>query len=259
MSILRDIRVTPVILAAIIGLAVLKVSGLLIDGGYVLGGSDTAQTGQQTGKLSWAQDMFSFPGGKRVAEDTDDVTGSVSAKKEDAKPEAAKVETTRPVEPLPQPNEPVVSSAERAVLERLQARRQELDARAREIEIRENLLKAAEKRNEARVEEMKAIEARITTATEQKEQADTNRLKGIVTMYEGMRAKDAARIFDRLDMAVLIQVATQIAPRKMADILGQMQPEAAERLTIEMARRASGDKIPMGGDLPKIEGRPQAH
>ena len=32
-------------------------------------------------------------------------------------------------------------------------------------------------------------------------------------MYENMKAKDAAKIFDRLDIKVLIEVATQIKPR----------------------------------------------
>jgi hypothetical protein len=44
----------------------------------------------------------------------------------------------------------------------------------------------------------------------------------------------------------------------MSDIMGQMQPEAAERLTVEMARRAGGDKSSSASDLPKIEGRAQA-
>jgi flagellar motility protein MotE (MotC chaperone) len=57
---------------------------------------------------------------------------------------------------------------------------------------------------------------------------------------------------------VLFEIASQIAPRKMSDIMGQMQPEAAERLTVEMARRAGGDKSSSANDLPKIEGRAQA-
>ena len=61
-------------------------------------------------------------------------------------------------------------------------------------------------------------------------------------MYEGMKPKDAAKVFDRLEMPVLIEIATQIAPRKMSDILGLMSTEAAERLTVEMARRAGPDK-----------------
>ena len=148
-----------------------------------------------------------------------------------------------------------VSPSERAILERLQARRQELEARAREIDIRESLLRAAEKRVELRVEEMKAIEARVTTATTQKSEADAARFKGIITMYEGMKPKDAAKVFDRLEMPVLFEIASQIAPRKMSDILGLMSPDAAEKLTIEMARRAGTDKSASTDDLPKIEGK----
>jgi flagellar motility protein MotE (MotC chaperone) len=154
----------------------------------------------------------------------------------------------------PEQNQPV-SASERAILERLQARRQELEARAREIDIRESLLKAAEKRVESRVEELKAVEARVSTATTQKTDADAARFKGIITMYEAMKPKDAARVFDRLDISVLFEIASQIAPRKMSDILGLMAPEAAERLTIEMAKRAGSDKSASAADLPKIEGK----
>ena len=148
-----------------------------------------------------------------------------------------------------------VSASERAILERLQSRRQDLEARAREIDIRESLLKAAEKRIEGRVEELKAVEQRISTATEQKNEAEAARFKGIITMYEAMKPKDAARVFDRLEMSVLFEIASQIAPRKMSDILGLMSPEAAERLTPEMARRAGGDKSASAVELPKIEGK----
>jgi flagellar motility protein MotE (MotC chaperone) len=56
-------------------------------------------------------------------------------------------------------------------------------------------------------------------------------------------------------MSVLYQIASQIAPRKMSDILGLMSPDAAERLTTEMARRASSDKTASAEALPKIEGK----
>jgi flagellar motility protein MotE (MotC chaperone) len=41
----------------------------------------------------------------------------------------------------------------------------------------------------------------------------------------------------------------------MASILAQMTPEGAEKLTVELARRADG-KSQAPGDLPKIEGKP---
>lgn len=247
-SLLRDIRIVPVVLIAICCLVVLKVSGLLLEGGYIL--NDDAPKPK-----SWAQDTFNFPApGKHDA----DVTGSVE-KKDDkpvvAAPEVAPIPDGKVV--YPDPN-PAMSASERAVLERLQSRRQEIETRAREIDIRENLMKSAEKRIEGRIEEMKATEARISVSAQQKNDAEAARFKGLVTMYEAMKPKDAAKVFDRLELSVLFEIASQIAPRKMSDIMGQMQPEAAERLTVEMARRAGGDKSSSANDLPKIEGRAPA-
>src|SRR6201991_527596 len=244
----RDIRVIPVVLIAIFSLAVLKVAGLVIDGGYVFDYQPEAT------KRSWAADTFNFPRGKA---DPADITGSVAAKKEESKPVVAAPEVAKPDGVVVYPDQnPPVSASERAILERLQSRRLELEARAREIDIRESLLKAAEKRIESKVEELKAVESRITAATQQKSDADAARFKGIITMYEGMKPKDAAKVFDRLEMPVLIEIASQIAPRKMSDIMGLMQTDAAERLTVELARRATGDNgASASAELPKIEGK----
>jgi flagellar motility protein MotE (MotC chaperone) len=258
----RDIRVLPVVLVAIFGLAVLKVAGLVIDGGYVFDFQPS-----QPAKRSWAQDNLGYPGGGPKPEPVEapgsfraDITGSVKKeeKKEEApKPAAPAAEAPKPdgVVVFPDQNPQTVSPSERAILERLQARRQELEQRAREIEIRESLLKSAEKRIEGRVEEMKATEAKISSVNGQKAEQDAARFKGIITMYENMKPKDAAKVFDRLEMSVLYDIASQIQPRKMSDILGLMQPEAAERLTVELARHAGTDKSASTAELPKIEGK----
>ena len=240
----RDIRVIPVAVVAIFGLAMLKIAGLVIDGGYVF------DYNPKMTKKSWAQEMLNFPGRE------DDITGSTHEKPKEDAPKPGVPETQPDPNAIhPEEAQPSVPPAERAILERLQARRQELEARAREIDIRESLLKAAEKRIESKVDEMKAVESRLSAASGQKNEAESVRLKNIVTMYEGMKPKDAAKVFDRLEMAVLLDISTQIAPRKMSDILGLMTPEAAERLTVEMARRAGADKAPSTAELPKIEGK----
>jgi len=147
------------------------------------------------------------------------------------------------------------SGAERAILERLAERRQQLDARARELDIREGLIEAAEKRMEAKLTELKDIEAHITAAKAANDGAESARFKGLATMYESMKPRDAAKIFDRLDIGVLMEVTSQINPRRMSDILAQMTPDTAERLTVELANRARL-VAKAGGELPKIEGRP---
>ncbi|HLZ05690.1 MAG TPA: flagellar protein FlbB [Bradyrhizobium sp.] len=254
----RNIRIIPVVVVAVFCLAVLKVAGLVLDGGYVFDYDPQRTTS------SWAQQNLNFPGGtKQVAQapkDDGDVTGTVQGTPKDKpaedkpKPQAPE---TRPdgVVVHPEDEQAPVSASERAILERLQQRRQELDTRAREIDIRESLLREAEKRIQSKVDEMKAIEAKAASDKQAKSAAENARLKGLVTTYENMKPKDAAKVFDRLEMPVLIQIASQIAPRNMSDIMGLMKPEAAERLTVELARRASGEKSDPATELPKIEGK----
>jgi flagellar motility protein MotE (MotC chaperone) len=132
-----------------------------------------------------------------------------------------------------------------------------LDSRQRELDMRESLIKAAEKRLEAKVQELKDIENRIKVASGVRDKAEADRFKGIVAMYENMKPKDAARIFNRLDMRVLIEVATAIKARSMSEILANMSSEAAEKLTVELANRASAQAAPPeGAQLPKIDGKP---
>jgi flagellar motility protein MotE (MotC chaperone) len=231
------------------------------------------------GTRSWAQEMLGYP----------DITGSVGASKPAAAkegepaeggakrgdkepskaqgdapgaaaPAAAAAKTAPPPEAKPNnftSDKPVMSAGERTLLEQLQERRKELEARSRDLDIREGLLKTAEQRIEARLEELKELEVKVDAAAAKKDEAEAARLKGLVTMYETMKPKDAAKIFDRLEMKILIDVATQINPRRMSEILAAMSTEAAERLTVELASRGGDGRSPSAADLPKIEGRPR--
>jgi flagellar motility protein MotE (MotC chaperone) len=127
------------------------------------------------------------------------------------------------------------SAAERAVLESLGRRRETLQEHEGQLDLREKLLQATEERIQKRVNELKKLEERIEAAVGKKQEKEESEIAGLVTMYESMKPKDAARIFNRLSLPVLLKVVRQMKPRKMADILGKMDPEAAERLTVAIA------------------------
>jgi flagellar motility protein MotE (MotC chaperone) len=293
----RQLRLVPLVVVAAVSLLALKTIGLITNGNFSLGSTGPAQAqdavapppatvkgdrgnfapagragapGDAPARRSWVQEMFDYP----------EYTGTVEAKPADksaaapavphsgakGEPKATPAETkTAPTDPkarvgTPVPfdaDHPAPSAGERAVLESLNQRRQELEARARELDVRENVLAATEKRIEARLAEIKEAEARINATVQKKDDAEAGRFKSLVGMYENMKAKDAAKIFDRLDMRILIELAGQMNPRRMSDVLGLMSPDVAERLTSEIASRSGAvEKGPPAADLPKIEGRP---
>ncbi len=274
MRFVRDLRLIPVVALAAGALLVLKVSAIVIEGGYTLIASRAALA-QGLGEGVTARDLMPPPApledaapvrGDRARSWVRDIygppeyTGSVAAPKPDAAPDkAATPAGAAGAAAAPPPEMPKVSLSpgERAVLESLAQRRQELETRAREMEVRDSLLKAGEKRIEQRLQELKELEARLTGAATKKDEAEAARFKSLVSMYENMKAKDAAKVFDRLNMRVLIEVVNAMNPRRMSDILGQMTPEVVERLTMEIANRSGAvDKAAVPTELPKIEGRP---
>ena len=281
----RDFRLIPVVLLATICMLALKVSGLVFDGGYTLAerlqrpdkNAIRITTGESVpdypkivfadknapvpafaapvSKRPWAQEMFNY------GSDKNDITGSVEGGDKSNGPPLKT--STKPPEPpkvkvgdvtVPIESGQIASASERAILGRLRDRRKELDERSRELEMRESLLNATEKRLDAKLAELKDIEARIKVTMNTRDKAEAERFKGVVSMYENMKPKDAARILEGIDMKVLVEVASAIKPANMSPILAQMTPETAERLTIELARRADG-KQQNPDQLPKIEGK----
>ncbi|WP_375459914.1 MotE family protein [uncultured Enterovirga sp.] len=156
-------------------------------------------------------------------------TGSVPDKPKEPAAPAAPAES-----PMAAPSSG--SPSERSILERLGERREELQQKARDIESREKLLEEAERRLDAKTSEGTTSETKAGPATPA-EESEAAALKGLVTMYETMKPKDAARVFERLPHDVLVPVVRLIAPRKMAEIMAAMSSESAEKLTVALARR----------------------
>jgi flagellar motility protein MotE (MotC chaperone) len=177
---------------------------------------------------------------------------AISAAQASATESVSEGEAEGPTEPVAASDAPVEPEAETftksevTVLESLSARREELDRRGKTLDTREQLLNAAEKRVEERIAELKDIEARINVRIGAQDEQNEGRLAGVVSMYETMKPKDAARIFERLDMGVLIEVAKRMEPRKMSAVLAQMDPVAAQDLTVELALGEKLDDIVPG-------------
>ncbi len=155
-----------------------------------------------------------------------------------------------------------VSPSEKAILERLGERREEIEARMRELDIREKLLDTAEKKLDGRLGDLKSLEEKVDGPKGKPAEEEAKALKNLVIMYEAMKPKDAARVFDRLGLDVLVPVVQQMNPRKMSDVLAAMAPDRAEKLTVALAatsrggERLAAEAAPLpGNELPAIAPR----
>ncbi len=123
------------------------------------------------------------------------------------------------------------SSVKMELFEDLKVRRKELDKQKRELSVREALLKTAEQEIDRKYQELLSLKSEIEALLVQQNEEEEKRIASLVKIYEGMKPKDAARIFNTLDLDILLSVVSRMSERKSAPIIASMSPERARTLT----------------------------
>jgi flagellar motility protein MotE (MotC chaperone) len=77
----------------------------------------------------------------------------------------------------------------------------------------------------------------LDTAQKQKEDAGW---QSMVKLYEAMKPRDAAAIFNDLSMQVLLQVMDRMKDAKAAAVLAAMSPDKARDVTGALAQMRTG-------------------
>ena len=98
------------------------------------------------------------------------------------------------------------------------------------------VLAAAERRLGQRIEELGALQQRLEAIDRARSEREEAGWRQMVKLYEGLRPRDAAAIFDDLEMPVLVQLMDRMREAKAAPVLGAMKPDRARLLTAELAR-----------------------
>lgn len=130
-----------------------------------------------------------------------------------------------------------LSQTEMDVLQKLTERRTGLDGREKDIERREALLRAAEDQIERKISEMRSLQNTIEGLLRQYNDQEDNKMRSLVKIYENMKPKEAAKIFEQLDMPIMLEVVERMKEQKVAPILAEMDPAKARTITSELAQR----------------------
>lgn len=117
----------------------------------------------------------------------------------------------------------------------LSARRRKLEEWEQRLSMKEAQLQVAERELDQKISELTVIKQRIEAVMSDREEKQNKRITSLVKIYEGMKSKEAARIFDTLDMEILIQVMSGMSERKLSPILAAMNPDRARAVTALLA------------------------
>ena len=133
--------------------------------------------------------------------------------------------------------ESLYSQSEIDVLQNLAERREILDAREQEITQQMAVIQAAEQQIDYKIVKLKELQTTIQELLKTYESKEKEKTESLVRIYSNMKPKDAARIFNDLEMPVLLQIFTQMKEAKSSTILSLMDSKKAHALTLELAKR----------------------
>jgi flagellar motility protein MotE (MotC chaperone) len=180
----------------------------------------------------------------------------------DAKAAPPRPASTDPKKPGGEPPKvegpPPATDSEKAVLLDLRERRQQLEARESTLSSRESVLAAAEQKLSSRVEELQGLQKKLESLDASHRQQEDVAWQGLVKVYETMKPRDAAVIFNDLSLPVLLSVVDRMKEAKAAAVLAAMSPDRAREVTTQLAQTRTkgaaaletGDKPPSPGGLP---------
>lgn len=165
--------------------------------------------------------------------------------KKEAKPETKKEGEhgdAKKAAPNPNVSTTVGATAERSfskveleLLENLGKRREELERWETNIQVKEAALDATEKRINDKITQIEAMKKDVSDLLAQYNQQEDTKIKSLVKIYENMKPKDAARIFDEIEMPILLLLIDKMAEKKASPILSEMSPQKAKQVTVELA------------------------
>ncbi len=130
-----------------------------------------------------------------------------------------------------------LTQAEIETLQRLAERRDLIEQRERELGVKEGLLRAAESRIDGKIVQLQDLEQSIEGLLAKYDEKKQGEIEQLVRIYGAMKPKDAARIFDSLEMPILLAVVQSMKENKVAPILAAMNSAKATALTEEMSVR----------------------
>lgn len=126
------------------------------------------------------------------------------------------------------------TQSEIMILQELAERRETLDLRAQAIDKRAIQLKVTEEEINKKLQQLKEYEQKLQKLVSVYSEQEKANIDSMVKLYSAMKPKDAARIFNTLDINITVALLKGMKPSASSAILAQMESQKAQAVTAEL-------------------------
>lgn len=127
------------------------------------------------------------------------------------------------------------------VLYKLRNRRVEMMRSYRWTDVKRASILAIEKDVNKKIDTLAEMQRQLERKIAEYNQISSAKLLKLTKMYENMKPKDAARVFDEMDSEVLAGIVLNMKEARLAAIVSEMEPSKAKGLSIVMTSESLKD------------------
>ena len=140
----------------------------------------------------------------------------------------------------PAPADPLTATALQELADELGRHQAALAEREHRLALREAVLAAVAERIDQQLTRLESVKSELERLNGAVSAENRAKLAQMVKVYEAMKAKNAAAVFEPMPLELLLPIVRGMRETKVAAIVAEMDPAKARALTAELLRGASG-------------------
>ncbi|CAO4839300.1 MAG: hypothetical protein CNLJKLNK_00936 [Holosporales bacterium] len=133
----------------------------------------------------------------------------------------------------------ITSPKEVLVFKSLGLRRQELDKREKILHQKEMEIGLLDKKIKEKVTALQEIEKKVKEQLSILDKTEIEKAEKLAKLFSTMKPKDAASIFEGLDLAIVIAIASKMSEKKLSAIFALLSPDKARQITTKISNKSS--------------------
>ncbi len=129
-------------------------------------------------------------------------------------------------------------NSEKQLLQQLRKRRKQIESDKDELPAEKMALESIKQHIDNRLDVLENLQNKLKPQFNNNNQNDGKKILKLVKVYESMKPKEAAKIFNDLQIGVLVEMTLSMKESRLAAILSEMKPEKARELTSILATQS---------------------